>query len=322
MVGFGCIRAGRARRSEWQRRDAGQLQHGRPKSAVQSIPFDKLDADARAKVNSIIGNAGIYRRLPIRTVNCDPDLYLFLVRHPDVVVNTWEVLGMAQIQLRQTDIDSFHVIEAEGTAATLEFLYHSRDLQIVYGNWTYTGPMLARKINGHCLAILRSSYAKESNGKYYITARMDGFLSVDSGGLELLARTLQPLMVKNVDANFVQTVAFLGSLSKTAEMNPQGMQRFADRLDHVQPETRQQLGDVVISVAQRAAAYPRSGSAGKTDAPSRVASRAQARRRNRKDSPSSPSSHLLPTKHAKLILFQIGASPKMRLEENVFRQIA
>ncbi len=240
------------------------------KNAVQSIPFDKLDADARAKVNSIISSAGIYRRLPIRTVNCDPDLYLFLVRHPDVVVNTWEVLGMAQIQLRQTDIDSFHVIEAEGTAATLEFLYHSRDLQIVYGNWTYTGPLLARKINGHCLAILRSSYAKESNGKYYITARMDGFLSVDSGGLELLARTLQPLMVKNVDANFVQTVAFLGSLSKTSEVNPQGMQRFADRLDHVQAETRQQLGDVVISVAQRAAA-----NAGKTDAPSRVASRAQ-----------------------------------------------
>jgi hypothetical protein len=224
------------------------------KSAAQLIPFDKLDANSRGKISSVLSNAGIYRRLPTRTVNCDPDLYLFLVRHPDVVVNIWEILGVAQIQLRQTDIDTYRASEAEGTVASLEFLYHSRDLQIVYGKWTYTGPLLARKINGHCLAVLKSSYVKEPSGKYYVTARLDGFLSVESGGIDLVARTLQPLMSKNVDNNFIQTVAFLGSMSKTAEVNPDGMKRLANRLTHVQAETRQQLGEVSVSVAQRAAA--------------------------------------------------------------------
>ena len=99
-------------------------------------------------------------------VNCDPDLYLFLVRHPDVVVNIWEILGVSQLQLRQIDIDTFRIVEAEGTAATLEYLYHSRDLQIVYGKWTYTGPLLARKITGNCLAVLKTGYSKDSDGKY------------------------------------------------------------------------------------------------------------------------------------------------------------
>lgn len=232
------------------------------RSAVQSVPFDKLDAAARAKVSAVLSSASVFRRLPARKVKCDPDLYLFLVRHPDVVVNIWELLGMAQIQLRQTDIDSFHVAEAEGTSASLEFLYHSSDLQLVYGKWTYTGPLLARKINGHCVALLRTTYAKGAGGKYYVTARMDGFVSVESGAIDLLARTLQPMMVKNVDANFVQTVAFLGSLSKTAEVNPQGMARLADRLSHVQPGTRQQFGEVVFSVAQRS-----TGDGTKPDAP-------------------------------------------------------
>jgi hypothetical protein len=223
------------------------------RSAAQSIPFDKLDADSRAKVNSVLANASVFRRMPTRTVNCDPDLYLFLVRHPDVVVNVWELLGVAQLQLRQTDIDTFHVTEAEGTSASLELLYHSNDLQIACGKWTYTGSLLARRISGHFLVVLRTSYAKDAAGKYYVTARMDGFVSVESGAADLLARTLQPLMVKNVDANFIQTVAFLGSLSKTAEVNPQGMARLADRLSHVQPATRQQLGEVVNSVARRAA---------------------------------------------------------------------
>jgi hypothetical protein len=242
------------------------------RSAVQSIPFDKLDADSREKVNAVLGNVSIFRRLPVRVVNCDPDFYLFLVRHPDVVVNIWEILGISQLQLRQVDIDTFRVVEAEGTEATLEFLYHGRDMQIVYGKWSYTGPLLARKITGTCLAVLKTGYTKDSDGRYYITSRMDGFLSVDSGGAEMLARTLQSLVVKNVDNNFIQTVAFLGSMSKTAEVNSGGMQRLAGRLTHVQPETRQQLSAVVASVAQRAAVKAAAKNAG---SPQRLASRTQ-----------------------------------------------
>jgi hypothetical protein len=242
------------------------------KFAVQSIPFDKLSADAREKVNSVLSSVSIYRRLPVRMVNCDPDMYLFLVRHPDVVVNIWEILGVAQLQLRQTDIDTFRIVEAEGMSATLEYVYHGHDLQILHGKWTYTGPLLARKITGSCLAVLKTAYSRDTSGKYYVTSRMDGFLSVDSGGAEMLARALQPLVVKNVDNNFIQTVAFLGSMSKTAEVNLPGMQRLAGRLTHVQPETRQQLSDVVASVSHRAAL----NSPGKKEEPRpRVASRPQ-----------------------------------------------
>jgi len=242
------------------------------KTAIQSIPFEKLDADSREKVNSVLSNVSIYRRLPIRMVSCDPDLYLFLVRHPDTVVNIWELLGVSQLQLRQVEIDTFHITETEGTLATLEYLYHSSELQILYGKWTYTGPLLARKVTGSCLAILKTGYSKDSDGKYYITSRLDGFISIDSGGAEILARTLQPLVVKNADNNFIQTVAFLGSMSKTAEVNLAGMQRLAARLSHVQPETRQQFSDVAASVAHRAAVIR---AAKKDEQPQRLASRPQ-----------------------------------------------
>lgn len=226
-------------------------------NAIQSIPFDKLDADARAKVKGVLSNVTVFRRLPIRAVNCDPDLYLFLVRHPDVVVNIWEVLGIGQLQLRQTAIDTYRVVETEGTSATVEMLYHTNNTHVIYGAWAYKGPLLGRKISGHCLAILKSAYARDTDSRYYITSRLDAFLSVDPGAAELLTKTLHPLLTKNVDANFVQTVAFVGSLSKTAEVNKAGMQRLAERLTHVQPEVRQQLSQVVTGVAQRSAAASR-----------------------------------------------------------------
>ena len=241
------------------------------RNAVQSIPFDKLDDDARRKVDSVLSNITVYRRLPVRTVSCDPDLYLFLVRHPDVVVNMWEVLGIAQLQLREAGPDTYRVVEKEGTAAMLQLLYRSNDLHVVYSEWTYTGPLLARKINGRCLAILKSTYSRDEEGRYSITSRLDGFMHVDPGGGELLTKTLQPLVVKNADTNFIQTLGFVGSVQHTAEVNGRGMQRFATKLEHVQPATRQQFAQVVGDVSDRAAA--RTADQRNSGEPARLASR-------------------------------------------------
>ena len=155
-------------------------------------------------------------------VSCDPDLYLFVVRHPDVVVNIWEVLGVSQLQLRQSGTDRFRVDEKEGTTAAMEFLYHDRQTHVIYGDWRYSGPLMVRPVNGRCLGILKTGYLRDNDGHCYVTSRLDAFLSVEPGGVELLTKVFHPLVEKTADANFTQTVAFVGSLSRTAEVNSRG----------------------------------------------------------------------------------------------------
>jgi hypothetical protein len=55
-----------------------------------------------------------------------------------------------------------------------------------------------------------------------------------------------------VDNNFIQTVAFAGSLSRTAEVNSRGLQHFAMQLSHVRPEVRMQFAEIAGDVAQKA----------------------------------------------------------------------
>jgi len=224
------------------------------RSAIASIPFDKLDEQARAKVNSVLSNITVYRRLPVRVVECDPSLYLFVVRHPDVIVNIWETLGIADLRLRQISENRYQVAETDGTTATIEILHGNHDTHLAYGEWTYTGPLLAKKINGRFLAVLKTGYVREPDGRYYVSSRLDGFLSVEPGGVELLTKTLHPLVVKNADINFIQTVAFVGSVSRTAEVNNHGMQRLVARLNGLAPEVRRQFSEVVDETGQRAAA--------------------------------------------------------------------
>jgi hypothetical protein len=223
--------------------------------AIRSIPFEKLDEKARAKVQSVLANVSVYRRMPVRVVDCDPDLYLFLVRHPDVLVNIWEVMKLSKVKLRELDDKRFKVNETGGTLATVEFLYQSHDLHIVYAEGTYEGPLFARPVKGNCLMILRTGYVREPDGRYYITNRLDSFLNVQHFGAELLAKIFTPLTGNVADSNFSQTVAFAGSLSRTAEVNKRGVQRLASRLEHVQPAVRNRFAELAALVSRRSEEY-------------------------------------------------------------------
>ena len=199
----------------WEETEHGTSTKLVERDAMQSLPMDKLDAVSLAKVAAVLNNVTVFRRLPVRVVSCDPALYLFVVRHPDVVVNIWEVLGVSLLQLRQSGPDRFRVDEKEGTTAAMEFLYHDRQTHVIYGDWRYSGPMMVRPVNGRCLGILKTSYLRDNDGHCYVTSRLDAFLSVEPGGVELLTKVFHPLVEKTADGNFTQAVAFVGSLSRT-----------------------------------------------------------------------------------------------------------
>jgi hypothetical protein len=219
--------------------------------ATRSIPLDKLDADARQKVSSVLSSTNIFRRLPIRVVPCDPDLYLFLVQHPDVVVGIWETLGLSQLKMRKTDRDTYQLTDGEGTLGTIEFLYRSHDTHVVYVEGRYDGPVLTTPVRGWCVLILKTGYVREPDGRYYITSRLDTFTHLEPGGVEFLTKTFQPLVGKAADGNFIQTVAFVGSLSRTAEVNHRGVQRLSQRLHGVHPEACGELARLAEDIAAR-----------------------------------------------------------------------
>ena len=246
-------------------------------SAVRSIPVEKMDAAARAKVASVLSNVTIFRRMPIGVIDCDPNLYLFLVRHPDVVVNIWEVLKLSEVKLRQAGEKTYQISDPAGTLASVQFLYSAHDLHIIYGEGSYEGPLSTRPIKGRCLMVLKTGYVRETNGRYYVTTRLDTFIRVEPIGAELLTKAIHPLMGKTADANFTESLSFLGSLSRTAEVNSPGVQRLAGKLTDVAPESRLQLAQLAADITRKSHSYsssqPKSDSSGEASDATRVAGR-------------------------------------------------
>jgi hypothetical protein len=220
--------------------------------AARAIPFDKLPADVVGPVRQIVQNPSLFRRVPVQVIDCDPNLYLFLVRHPEVVVNIWQVMGISKVTLDRTGPNAYEGDDAAGTTGTVRLCYSNHDTQVLYADGVYEGPMFSQPIQAQCVLVLRAGYVQETNGRYYITNRLDAFIHIDHVGLDLIAKTFSPLVTKTIDINFRETAAFVGVVSRTAAANPQGMRRLADRLTLLEPEVRGEFSRLSTEVAVKA----------------------------------------------------------------------
>jgi hypothetical protein len=224
--------------------------------ATHRIPWSRLPESQRRDVESVVKNPSIYRRLPTRVVDCDPDLFTFLLQRPDVVVNVWQLMGISQVSLERVSDQAFRGNDGAGTTGNVRYVYadwgpDARNLAVVYADGAYDGKPFLTPLRAQSVLLLQSGAVKETDGRRYVTVRVDSFVHIDKLGVELVAKTVQPWLTKTADDNFVQTVDFLSTFSRTAERNPQGMRRLAARLRGVDEPTRGELVRLCFQTSQR-----------------------------------------------------------------------
>ena len=224
--------------------------------AIRAIPWKQLPDPQRRKLQYVIQHASMYRRLPTRVIDCDPDLFTFLLQHPEVVVDVWQMMGVSKVTLQQVADQAYRADDGAGTTGNVCYLYadwgpEARNLAVVYAEGAYDGKPFLQPLRAKTAIVLQSGAVQETNGRNYITVRVDSFVDIEQMGVELVAKTVQPWINKTADRNFIETLGFVSTFSQTAEKNPQGMQRLATRLKTVDGPTRQQLVNLCYRAAQR-----------------------------------------------------------------------
>ena len=224
--------------------------------AIRAIPWKLLSDAERPLVQAVVQDTTIYRRLPTRVIDCDPDLFTFLLQHPDIVVDVWRLMGVSNVALDRVDTNTYHCTDGAGTTGKVRYLCtdwgpEAHNRAVIYAEGAYEGKPFTAPLRAQSVLLLQSAAMKETNGRHYITVRLDSFIHVEQVGVELIARTIQPWIHKTADRNLIETLGFVSTFSRTAERNPQGMQRLASRLQSVDQPTRDELVQLCFRTAQR-----------------------------------------------------------------------
>jgi len=221
-------------------------------AAIGDIPLDRLRPEARARISAVVTNPSMFRRMPVNVVECDPDLYRFLIRHPEVVVNIWQLMGITNVSVERKGPFTIDATDGVGTVTRVELVYGSNDTHLIYCEGSYEGPLFPNRLTGRCVLLLKSGFEAAESNRWRVTNRLDVFLQVDHVGVDALTRTLHPLFGKSADTNFVESTKFLERIARTSEENGPGMQRLAQRLDKVQPDVRTRFAELATEVYQNA----------------------------------------------------------------------
>ena len=218
--------------------------------SIRSIPFGNLSNEAQQRLYAVIKKPTMFRRMPVSVINCDPEMHRFTVRHPEVIVNIWQLMGITSVTAERMAPYVLKCGDGVGTTTSMELVYGNHDTHILLCEGEYDGPLFRKPLTGRCVLVLKSGSVTSERG-YKVTNRLDIFLQIDHAGLDIFAKTLHPLLGKSADVNFTESMKFLERMSRASEVNNDGMQHLAGQLTTVQEPIRKEFSKVVSNVHQR-----------------------------------------------------------------------
>jgi hypothetical protein len=210
-------------------------------------------------VLGVVQSPTLFRRLPTQTIDCDPQMFVFLVRHPEVLVGIWDVMGVTEVQAQRIAPYQLKADDRVGTECVLDLVYGDAKTHLFVAGGTYSGRLSALPISGSGVFVLHSRYTRLPDGQMRVTGTLDCFIQLDNLGADLLARTLSGVIGRTADNNFRETASFIAQVSGASARNPQGVQALAGRLPQVDPAIRSAFAEHAEAVSQRAAAQRTAG---------------------------------------------------------------
>ena len=240
------------------------------REAVDAIPLERLAKPQADAVRRCLRSTTLYRRLPSQTIPCDRGLLEFSLEHPEAIVDLWRVLDISRLTLDPSGRGQWRLADGYGTVGMLRLLHHDRSpaggTMLLIGRGVYSGALSPKPLSGNCLVLLRHAPATPAaDGRERHTIVIDAVLDMDGIGLEIVTRTLQPLIVKTAGWNVREICTFISELSNACEENPEGVARLTSRLSRTEPADRERLAAIA-----RAAGGPRRAAAVVEDDPDRL----------------------------------------------------
>ena len=221
--------------------------------ALAAIPVGQLLPEAVEKIRPIVDSPTLYRRLPIETIHCTRDSYVFLARHPDVLVGLWDLMGITNVQVQRTGPYRLRAVDGSGTTCDIDLVYGDLQTHLFLARGSYDGKLVARPVHGNGVFLLRSRYAVDADGRPTVTGTMDCFLQLENLGADLIARTFGGLIGKSADHNFRETAKFVEQIEIATETQPMAMMEVAHRLPQVQNDVRTQFAAMIRRRSMRTA---------------------------------------------------------------------
>lgn len=212
--------------------------------ALDSLPAQRMTPEDQGLIEHFKRATTLHRRMPVETIHCEAELLEFVLAKPETLVDVWRALAISRVSLDPTGPGRWRLEDGYGTEGSVRLMHHERGptgtTMVYHGRGGYAGPLSPKPLTGSCLIVLKHRESLVA-GRAAQRLEAEAFLDVDGLGLEVVTRTLQPLIARSTAANVHEICLFIDQLAGAARRNPAGMAALAEQLPRTAAVDRRTL---------------------------------------------------------------------------------
>jgi hypothetical protein len=149
-----------------------------------------------------------------------PQLYEWLLDHPDRATTAWQRLGVQCTPIVDKGQGRFGWSDDLGSDLVWYTIYQSADVRVWYSEGKVKPGVLLPTIPVRAVVILRHSYPANTTNMTRIRHQVDVFAATDSRAANLVARILGPSADHMAEEGAGQMLTFFGALSQHLGQHP------------------------------------------------------------------------------------------------------
>lgn len=207
----------------------------------QQIPYGKMSESAQRRAADLIAGSSQYRRMPCLQYEVNPNIYQYLLNHPDVAVSTWRAMGISKLQMSQTGDFEYEAQSGDGSDGIAHVLWRDGNQCVFIVEGSYKSPLLPKTINASALVWLRYRFIESNEGTTLVNQQVETFLYFPSMAVDTIAKLATSVTNTILDRNVFEVSLYARMMSKAAEKEPEWIEQLALRMDGVPPQRRMEL---------------------------------------------------------------------------------
>lgn len=211
------------------------------RDALDRLPLDDLTIEQRSRVNEVLEDRSMFRRLPAISIDANAEVYNHLTHNPESVVGIWRVLGISKFTMQQTGPTEWYGDAGDGSTGTIDVLSRSPNHHLLLCTGKYKSPLLARPIEATAVMHLRTQYQQGEDLQPKVVHGVDLFVMFPSHTVDTVARVIAPVSHMIADRNFRELSLFVRFMNVAMERQPGWVEQTIQRIDGIDREQRIEL---------------------------------------------------------------------------------
>jgi hypothetical protein len=177
------------------------------------VPLDELSPYLRERVRSVLDHPTLSSRGPLEAFRCRPNLYFWLLDHPDLAMRLWRGLGAKCTEIHARGDGDFFWKDAQNGEVHWQTIVRHANQRVWYAEGRVkAGPMLPA-VSIRAVVVLNYQEGSDSKGKPAVRHQMDMILHTDSRAVSLAARLFGASAPRLAEEYVSQLEMFFGALA-------------------------------------------------------------------------------------------------------------